>query len=222
MFLERWGNGDLQQGKMGYSEKALSVNSAYFFVPLLLCISGMETCQLQFFYRIKVQTSLVHTFLWINNNFLPDVVVSSFSSCQTLTCLVKDSHLLVYFYLRFYMLFLFSALFRGWEEGCQELEHFLFFAECSSTYFRYLFICEWNLHCAALIPEAVTKPMHACGIFYLKLMYMVQAFWESIKKKNFMVILLSLSGICLKLYKMDLISTSLVLWYSWKGSFLTL
>lgn len=103
--------------------------------------------------------------LMIDKHFLSDVIVSSSSSCQILTCLVRESISLCAFLCVSKHPAYFSALFKGWERGCWELDHILDFAECSCTYFRYLLIYEWNLHCAALIPEAVTKPMCAGGDF---------------------------------------------------------
>lgn len=112
-------------------------------------------------------TNLPCTYLLMtNNNFLPDAIVSSSLSCQILTCLVKESISLYAFPRVSVRCAYFSALFKGWEKDCRELDHILYFAECSCTYFKYLFICEWNLHCAALIPEAVTKPMRVCVIFF--------------------------------------------------------
>lgn len=179
LFLERWGNSYLQQGKTGYSEKALSVLT--FCTSLTLYFRNGDLSDSVFLQNQS--TKLPCTYLLMtNDHFLPDAIF--FLSCQILTCLVKESIPLCTFPRVSICCAYFSALFRGWKEGCQELYHILYFAECSCTYFKCLFICEWNLHCAALIPEAVTKPMCVCGIFHLKLMYVVQAFWESIKKKK--------------------------------------
>lgn len=111
-----------------------------------------------------------------NSSFLPYPIVSSFLSCQILTCLIKES-------VSLFSMFCFSAPFGGGEVGFWELDHILYFENVLVTYFIYYFICEWNLHCAALTPEAVTKPMCVCGIFRLQMDWtltslVVKTFWK--------------------------------------------
>lgn len=119
--------------------------------------------------------NLPRTYLPMTNNcFLPYPIVSPFLSCQILTCLIKESISLCTFPL-VSICFAFQHLLVVGKGFLRVRSHPVFW-ECTCTYFVYLFICEWNLHCAALTPEAVTKPMRACGIFHLKLLYMVQAF----------------------------------------------
>lgn len=68
-----------------------------------------------------------------------------------------------------------------------------------------IFICEWNLHCAALIPEAVTKPMSVSvcmgGFLIWNWCVWAKLFEKVLKKPCSMVKLISLSGICLRLYR---------------------
>lgn len=48
LFLERSGNGDLQQGKTGYSEKALPVNSGSFFYLSIFIFQERRLVSLSF------------------------------------------------------------------------------------------------------------------------------------------------------------------------------
>lgn len=155
-----------------------------------------------------------------NNHFLPHAIVSSFLSCQILTCLIKESISLCTFPLVSVCFAFQHLLVVG--KGLLRVRSHPVFWECTCTYFMYLFTCEWNLHYAALTAEAVTKPMCACGIFHLKLLYMVQAFFKKHFEKCFMEIFLFISDICLKLSKMVWALTSLVVKAFWKGSFHTL
>lgn len=93
--------------------------------------------------------------------------------------------------------------------GGKELDHILYSAERSSICFKYL-LSGMKL---ALIPEAVTKPMFSLGgegFFIWNGCMWSKRFEEVLKKQCSVVIVISLSWICLKLHGTDLPSTPLV------------
>lgn len=116
--------GTLQQGKWAVLRRH------FVLIVLTFCIF--------WYFYFRSGDLLASVFLWnqspniprtylpmTNNCFLPYPIVSSFLSCQILTCLIKESHLLVYFPLGFHVL-LFSTLW--WcEKGFSELDHILYF-----------------------------------------------------------------------------------------------
>lgn len=91
--------------------------------------------------------------------------------------------------------------------GGKELDHILYSAECSCICFKYL-LSGMKL---ALIPEAVTKPMFFLrggeGLFIWNGCMWSKRFEEVLKKQCSVVIVISLSWICLKLHGTDLPST---------------
>lgn len=112
-FLEGWGSGDPAAGKMGCSEKALWVNSAYFLYLLVFLFQEWRLASFSFLWNQS--TNLPVT----NSPLLPYPIVSSFLSCQILTCL-KES-------MRTFPLVLLFSTFWWWENGFWELDHILYF-----------------------------------------------------------------------------------------------